>query len=431
MRFISPNDLTKYLITIFLLCFTHSVFADDATDLTNFLQQTTVSGDIKSYYFTRNYSNPNAPPDESAFALGGSLNLESAEFINWFRVDVDIFTSQSLGLNNDNPKQVDNTLPGFDVTSLGQAYLQYQNNGFTVKVGDQLMNTPWLNSIDSRMIPAAYQAIYANYLLTPQLSFIAFRQTGFQSRTSNSYSGLNLYNVNNGIFGGTPLVNLVNTTDIGTLAAGSKYQNSNINSEFWAYQFYDFAKLIYGNFIYTFNNDTSLTPLFGMQVARETGDGNNLLEQFGYGTVDNNIYGVMIGLDIPHGGLTLGYNNIPRENDAFHNGDVVSPYTTGYAADPLYTTSMIQGLVEKSAGSAVKLTANYNVWDDQIKLAVSYAKYYTAPIVANTNETDFDITYLPCGKYKGLSLRDRIGYMRGNITDGEFGYNRLMLVYDF
>ena len=92
---------------------------------------------------------------------------------------------------------------------------------------------------------------------------------------------------------------------------------------------------------------------------------------------------------------------------------------------------MIQGLVEKSAGSAVKLTANYNVWDDQIKLTMSYAKYYTAPIVADTNETDFDITYLPSGKFKGLSIRDRIGYMRGNTNDGYFVYNRLMLEYDF
>lgn len=427
MRFIKNN----HWITIILLCFSSAVFADDSTDLINFLQQTTVSGDIKSYYFTRNYSNLDAPPDQSAFALGGNLNLESAEFLNWFRVDVGIFSSQSLGLNSDNPKQVDNTLPGYDLTSLGQAYLQYQNNGLTLKIGDQLINTPWLNSNDSRMIPASYQALYADYSLTPELSLIAFRQTAFQSRTSDSYSGLNLYNVNDQIFGGTPLANLGNTTDIGTFAAGSTFQNVNIKGEIWGYQFYDFAKLFYGNFIYTFNNSTAITPILGIQLARETGDGSNLLEQTDYGFVDNNIYGAMIGINIPHGGLTLGYNNIPRENGAFHNGDIVSPYTTGYAVDPLYTTSMIQGLVEKSAGNAVKLTANYNVWDDQIKLAASYARYYTAPIVANTNETDFDITYLPSGKFKGLSIRDRIGYMRGSTTDGNFVYNRLMLEYDF
>ncbi len=52
----------------------------------------------KGYYFTRNYSNPDAPPDQSAFALGGGLNLETVEFWNWFRVDANLFTSQSLGL---------------------------------------------------------------------------------------------------------------------------------------------------------------------------------------------------------------------------------------------------------------------------------------------------------------------------------------------
>ncbi len=203
--------------------------------------------------------------------------------------------------------------------------MQYQHHGLTIKAGDQLINTPWLNSNDSRMIPAAYQALYADYALTPELSFIAFRQTAFQSRTSDSYSGLNLYNVNDQIFGGTPLTNLGNTTDIGTLAAGSTFQNENINGEIWGYQFYDFAKLIYGNFIYSFTNPTLLTPLLGIQIAHETGDGSDLLEQTGYGFVDNNIFGAMIGVNIPQGGITIGYNNIPKENGAFHNGDVVSP----------------------------------------------------------------------------------------------------------
>lgn len=431
MQFFFSKNKLQWLIALSAISATCNVYADDSTDLINFLQQTTVSGDIRSYYFTRNFSSPDSPPDEAAFALGGSLNLESAPFWNWFRVDVDIFTSQSLGLNSSNPKEVDNTLPGFPVTSLGQGFLQYQNNGLTVKAGDQLINTPWLNSNDSRMIPAAYQAIYTDYSITPELSVIAFRQTAFQSRTSDSYSQLNLYNVNDEIFGGTPLTKLGNTTNIGTLAAGSTYKTNDINGELWGYQFYDFAKLLYGNLIYTFTNTTNINPLIGIQLARETGDGADLLEQFGYGVVNNNIFGALMGIDIPHGQLTLGYNNIPKENGAFHDGDVVSPYTTGYAVDPLYTTSMIQGLVEKSAGSAFKLTAGYNLWDDKIKLAVSYAKYYTMPLVADTNETDFDITYLPTGEFKGLSIRDRIGYMRGNTTDGDFVYNRLMLEYDF
>lgn len=427
MRKSKISKLGLFFITYIL--FIQSSHADD--NFIDFLSQTTVSGDVRDYFFTRTYDEMANPANQSAFSLGGNLNLESATFADWLRVDVDFFTAQPFDINSPDNKYVDNTLPGFQVNTIGQAFLQYQNDNITIRGGDQIMNTPWLGPSDSRMIPATYQGFLAIYTPIPDLTFTALRQTAFKSRTSVGFSGLNLYNVNDQIFGGTPLAKLGNTTDIGTLAFGSTYQNNNTLAEAWAYQFYDFAKLLYGNFNYTLNSPYFFKPIFGAQVARETGDGSNLLAENGYGFTDSDVLGALLGVAIPHGKLTLGYDDMPIEDGAFHNGDLVSPYTTGYASDPLYTTSLIAGLIEKTAGHALKLTASYNLLNDTIKLSTSYAKYYTAPLLADTYETDFDVTYLFSNRLKGLSIRNRFGVMHGNNIQGHFIYNRLMLEYDF
>lgn len=44
---------------------------------------------------------------------------------------------------------------------LGQAYLQYQNPWLRMRVGDQLINTPWMNTSDIVMISSTFHAVTA------------------------------------------------------------------------------------------------------------------------------------------------------------------------------------------------------------------------------------------------------------------------------
>lgn len=415
------------LLYCLLLFFPLKGFADNPTSFQDFLKQSKLSGNLRSYYFTRDFGKPGVA-SQSAFSLGGMLNLKTAT-ISGFSADAAYYAADPLDLNTEVLPHLDVTLPGKSVNVLGQLYLQYQNPMWLLRGGDQLIKTPWLNDADSRMIPATYQAIYTTLTPLKNLEFTAFRVFRFKSRTSNQFNHTNLYSPDNF---GTPVKPVGNLTVNGAIAGGVNYKYQNLKTQAWYYRFYDFANLAYTDANYTFKNNTGLSPIAGIQLAKEWSDGRHFLESFGLGRTDAEVYGLLLGLEIPNGQISIGYDNIPKSNGAFHNGDFVSPYTSGYTSDPLYTTSMIAGLIEKSAGHAYKLSGNYYLFDKQLKLGASYAEYDTAPVVSDTNEVDFDATYAFLNnKLKGLSIRDRIGILNGNPATGRFVYNRIMLQYEF
>lgn len=396
-----------------------------ANEKIGFLNGATMNGNIRMYEFVRKYSQP-LIPDQSAFSLGGAFNLLSGKFFNGFQAGATFYTAQPLGINSSNPINVDNTLPGFSVHALGQAFLQYSNDQLLLRGGDQLIDTPWLNTADSRMIPSTYRALYGNYSWH-HFTFTALRAFRFKSHTADDFNQTNLYNPVN--FGGTPIVLLDDFQNQGALAVAAAYKLNEFKTDVWAYRFYDFAKLYYLSSSYTMNTSWLFQPLFGAQVLDETGDGDNILSKVADGSANAQALGLLIGLQRGKAKVTFGYNAIARNTGAFRDGDIVSPYTTGYLRDPLYTTSMIAGLVEKRPGNAFKLTGSYTY--KQLDLLISFAQYDTEPLFGNTNETDLDGTFHFSGVLKGLQIRNRLGIENNDPTFARFIYERLMVQYNF
>ncbi len=415
------------------LCVSGPILADDYhyDNFLDFVEKTQIDGDIRSFYFTRDYSNPNVL-DQAAYSLGGNIRILTAPNFTGLQIGAAYYTAQSLGLNNSNPAKVDATLPGKDIGVLGQAYIQYQRAPLFIRVGDQLINTPWLAAGDSRMIPATYRGVYGVWTPQKNWTITALRTFEFKSRIADNFSKTNLYNENNL---GSPIPKLGDDTDQGAWALGANFNLDTLNSQTWAYQFLDFGKLFFNDTQYVFNTDPNLRPLIGAQLFTESGDGDNILQQVSSGKADANGYGLLAGLIFYNAKLTAGFNQIFSAAGAFKNGDIVSPYTTGYADDPLYSTSMIAGLVEKSSGDAYKVTASYAALEKALLLSVSFAQYFTQPEVHDTAETDFDMSYsFAHSQYKylkDLSIRNRLGIQTGDPAKGTFYYNRVMLQYSF
>lgn len=384
-------------------------------------------GDIRSYYFTREYSDP-AVDNQSAFSLGGKINALTDEFWHGFKIGGTLYTAQSLGLDSDSPLRQDKSLPGSPVTVLGQSFGQYQNQFILARLGNQIVKTSWLNDADSRMIPAAYQGLYVAVTPLPGWDLVGMRMISFKGRTNSHFTKTNLYDEEDR---GTPVLKLDNKTDIGSLNFGSTYEYKDIlHAHAWFYHFYNYANLAYADVKYTLETNSKVTPLAGLQLGNEWNDGSEILNSAGQGNTQAQIIGALIGIKALDGKISLGVNYLPKHNGAFGNGDVVSPYTSGYISDPLYTTSMIAGLVEKAAGTAFKITAEYNFFDKALNVIATYAKYNTQPYLHNTDETDLDVTFRPTGLFKHLSIRNRIGFLNGNQHLGHFVYNRVMLQYD-
>ncbi len=126
-----------------------------ADALSDLFSQGTVNGELRLYNFNRSYDYETAAKP-SAHAFGGSILLNAQTgSLDGFSAGASLVSANALGSLNNNPKRVDTTLMGASdsLSALSQAYLQYKNDWFMARVGDQYLNTPWMGNSDGRLLP--------------------------------------------------------------------------------------------------------------------------------------------------------------------------------------------------------------------------------------------------------------------------------------
>ncbi len=417
--------------------------------LTNFFMNSTVDGQIRSYYFDRFFGGNT--PNLSAFSLGGYLNVHTPSAAG-FSADVGFYTANSLGANTVNP---DVTLMGTapSVNALGQAYLQYAIPDMVmIRAGNQEINTPWVNASDSRVIPATYQGIFAEVSPYCNVHFYGMRLFRWKSRTSGNFYKDNLYYQTgfdgDPMYGGSAVLPDTDGNAQGTLAFGAKASDMGATAQAWYYDFYQFSKMFYGDADYTLKTGSVLDPFVGGQFMREWEANSFLNSSLGAGKIDgsagngvsSSAWGVQAGVKydldnavLGKGELSWAYNQINYQAGAVGAGAIVSPYTVGYATDPLYTTSMIRGLVEMGPGNGWKVKWTQHFLSNQFQFSTAYASYHLHSL-GNANDIYADLIYFPKGFFKGISVRDRVEVAHGDLSaaqGGYFIYNRVMLTYAF
>ena len=415
-----------------------------ADTLAGFLAQGQFSGQLRSFYFRRDYSTASTV-NAQAFSLGGLFNYQTAQFLGGFSLGASFFTANALGSHSGNPKRIDVTLmgPTNAINTLGQAFVQYSGHGALVRIGDQLINTPWAGASDSRAVPAAYQGGFASYSPLKGLTISALRITRFKGRTAAGFFTDNLYyqptwngDLN---YGGISSLPADAPHAAGTTAFSAAYARSGVQASAWYYNFLGFAHMVYGQLDATLPMRAALRPFAGVQLVREWGRSNRFAETgthfFGQpGTaVDNVTLGGIAGVKGYGASLAVSYDDLRREGrGALGGGVLISPYTAGYATDPLYTTSMIRGMVELGPGHAWKVRATEAAFGKRLLLSASYAEY-RSDFEGHNNELYFGIIYKPRGWIRGLTLRNRLGISHGaaNPGKGGFVYNRVMISYAF
>jgi hypothetical protein len=415
-----------------------------ADTLADFLTQGSFTGQLRAYYFRRDYATP-AVVNANAFALGGLFNYETARFLDGFSAGASFFTANALDTHNSNPARIDTTLIGTanSINALGQAFLQYSGHRVLVRVGDQLMNTPWASPSDGRVIPATYQGAYASFTPLAGLTIEALRILRYKSRTADGYFKDNNYYPptwgGDAAYGGSANLPATAPATNGTAALGVDYTAGGLKTTAWYYHFYDFAQMLYGQADETLALDSPVKPFAGAQAVREwggstvfTATGTHLFGQPGT-SAGNLTLGGVVGLKAYGATLSVSYDHLQAEGSgALGGGALISPYTASFATDPLYTSSMIRGMVELGPGNAWKVAASGQAFHDELTLMASFAEYRTS-FNGNDSETYFDVIYLPPGWLKGLSLRNRLEIGNGRVNPGKrhFVYNRLMVTYSF
>jgi hypothetical protein len=437
------------------------------TDIIDWAKQTKFHGNLRAYFFAREDTAPKSPVSENAFSLGGYAGLLTAP-VYGFQAGLTLGAANSLGLNpkpaapqvfnNYSNYRGDPSLPPGTFYVLKEGYLKYTHKYFTVRGPDQVIDTPWIMPSDSRMAPSAFRAAYAEVYpfkdvdALKSVSIIGLRVFDFNGRSDTTFIANNLYMPGH-MQGQAGLSQLSGQTTPGALAFAAKYGTSKdpLSAQLWWHEFYNFSQLLWLDGNYTWKTGTGFDPLFGVQFANQTPDGSNTLalaKSSGGAAASTQAYGVIAGVDTQWIRFTAAWNDVVAKQNTFQNGNLVSPYSWGYSTDPLYTTQMINGIIEKNtAGQAWKVAGTSFFMDKQIKVILSYAQYYlagnTLGVAGNgwastsyngtSNETDGDVTYFfpKDSDLDGLSIRNRIGVAQGNLGRGHDWYERFQIQYQF
>ncbi|WP_114241549.1 hypothetical protein [Dyella sp. C9] len=418
-----------------------------ADDLSDALTQAKVDGELRAYDFSRWYDSDKTP-DAHAFSMAALINAQTGAFLGGFSVGVSVFSATSLGTHSDTLAKIDTTLagPNNSITGASQAFLQFQNYGVLFRGGYQYLDNPWMGNNDSRIIPSSYNAVSLAYSIQDNWKIIGIREFEWKSRTStgmfkdnlyypSTYDGDSMYGNNGSLPITAPKVN-------GTWSVGTTYVSDSLKAEAWYNSFLDLTRMGYLNGSYTFHTDTPFNPSVALQYLNENGGGDSVLVEthtklFGEAgdRVRAEAWGADVGTTIFDGRIDFAYNKLNHEDGAVGGGALISPYTSNYGTDPLFTTSMIRGLVETGPGHAWKAKAMYNFFNKQLQLVAAYAKYDT-DYRGDSHDLYFDIIYHLDGWLKGLTLRNRWERSAGGIdnlnpNNQAFTYDRVMISYKF
>ena len=424
----------------------------------------TYNGTLRGYYFTRtneeqNSSNLDRAAFNPAVRLHGEYHFHNSPFI----VGATYFGADPMGANGTNPgfkSNVDNTVPGFSLSTLGEAYLQYKTTRVEAKAGDQLLQTPWAPPSDTRVKPALYRGLETQWNLSERWSVGAARVIDFESRTSSNFFPVTLITSSQP---GNPTYPLHDTSGFLMFDAGYKL-NSRFAASAYDYEFYNIASLRWIEGKYSLAPSSDLKPYIATHYLNERQAGAAYV-----GTINNNTFGAQLGATLaPNVDAAFGIDTSPWRTATIsakscskvtaywlpsggtsncvvngstatvYYGGIASPYTDSYTSDPLFTTSISQGMVERhSAGSAFRGTITLQPGERRFKLLIGCALYnYGNALGANiTKELDLDgtIYFNPVtgGPYHGLSLRHRYADRTQPTIPLDFKYNRTMLQYDF
>lgn len=154
-----------------------------------FFRDTNFKSKIRSYYFYKDYDNPDEKNE--AWTLGGWLDYESGWWKDRIKVGAIGYTSQKLY----GPEDGDGTLllaPGQEgITVLGQAYLMARVvDNVKLRLFRQAFDLPFVNKNDSRMIPNTFEAYTLLGRSIGKTDFIFSHITRMKTRDSSHFESM-------------------------------------------------------------------------------------------------------------------------------------------------------------------------------------------------------------------------------------------------
>lgn len=343
------------------------------------------------------------------------------------------------GITTPNVLNPDDTLPGYELSTLYEAYLQYKSPTLFLKGGNLV--TPgtqvWTPASDSRLKPVAFQGVEGTYALNKNWTLEAADYWQWECRSCSAFDkytlltdstpfpypgapGLAPYYFN-------PAGNGLSNSGVFLARAGyAGPKNAPLTANLTYYSFSNIANSIWLDAKLPLAG--KLKPFVAMQYGSEGNTGSNLI-----GKISSSVFGLQGGFNVLSNVQIVGsFDTMPWKTDtlpaagsnsfaslglacsathqvglragvknntvnlpyflptggtaqctanadgttSLYYGGWASPYTDSYATDPFFTTDLTQGMVDRrSAGNSFKLQATFTSDDKRLVAYINHAWY--------------------------------------------------------
>lgn len=374
-----------------------------------------VSGQIRAAYVNQDNA---ASTDTYGTAFGGQLKYETPTWNN-LKAGVAVFASQKIHFASGDADKGELNGDLFDQKGtsfayLGEGYVDYSINNFSLRIGRQALATPFADPDDIRMHVNRYEAAMATYSGIEKTTLTG----GFITR----WAGYD-YSVTDKTHFRKPAQESHGAAVIGI----SNESIDNLALQGWYYSIDKMADIGYvqANYGIDLTEDTKLE--IGIQYANFSEDRNASAELSG---TDGNVYGAMLALN--SGMITVGaaYNEVHNEDEKTVN--------LGIGGGPFFTSMWEWTLGWMEDAKAYQLNAALDLKDvglDGMVLSALYGDFRSAPADAKVTETNLVATYQMnealSTEVNFASVRDHNDNAGSNSSDA--GYDRFMirLSYNF
>lgn len=395
--------------------FSDTACTDPATGLVDALRCGTVSGSLRSVYYSTHNAYFVHQLNQDTISYGGSLKYVTAP-LDGFRLGV-----SALFLRGINHGDNSTTIPdiGRNQNNIGEAWLSWRWQDLTITAGDQRLDLPFMGDYDWRITPILYRAIDVNY--GDKDNFLrATKVWRYKPWGDDHFLKTNAF------------------TDIDTpvngmwgVGAGRAVQleDKKLSGQLWYQQYNDYVRIAYGESHLQWQQ-AAMQPDIGVQFVRGTSQGKALA-----GEVNSTSYGAQLLLNLTRTlNWQLGYDHIASSGRSWNNGALVTPYAHNTASGPYFAQPYFTSTQDLGSGNAWATALHYSATPN-LGLGTRYSFMDLKPSVSapNINQSEYLVyaTWAFDGALKGFSLSDFAGVQTSPRYDGSFWQNRLTLQYDF
>lgn len=327
-----------------------------------------VSGQIRTAYVNQDNA---VDTDTYGTSLGGQLKYETAAW-NDIKLGVAAYISQKIGFatgDNDQGK-ANNDLFANNAKSyayVGEAYIDYSANDFSLRVGRQQIDTPLADTDDIRMHPNTFEAAIAAYSGFDKTTLVV----GYVKRFAGYDSGDDI----------SEFKRLDGVDSKGAAVLGAVNESvENLAVQGWYYGIDNLSNVLYTDATYTI----PLSETIGVELSGQYGH----FAEKQSSAIDGNVYGASANVSV--GMLTLGAAYNKTAND---NGKVI---VNGFGGGPYFTSMEEMTIDSMEDAKAYQLSAELDLADaglEGLKLTALYGSFKSTPMDLKVKETDLIAAY--------------------------------------